>query len=607
MRKKPDPAAFETFYKDVRSRLLLQTWALTGDLPAAQKAVRDALVIGWHHWPKISRLEDPESFVRPQAWSHALRRHTARPFHRERGVDEGILATLAALGRLPLLQRKVLLLAHLTTLPLDQLAREAGIPQARAERELQAATAALALARNVPTTSILALFEPMAAELRDLRWPRPSIITRAGTARRRVHTAVAGVVALTAFVGSGLLVTDADGVRPTLHALSLHTQAPAAPAPGYPLTTDDLVDESQAGAALGGVWTTEMTSDSTDGNGLVLPCRQQQFADRAPRAALMRTLVSGDAASARQSVGQSAEVATTATAAHSAYAATLQWYGSCREPRLQLVSTRQVTGVGDEASLVELRDWNDPSRSVVASVARTGVLTTTVVSAQPAGAKDPVRRNTGLLAQAVGRLCQLPDGGTCVARPKTRAIAPIPAGEHPAMLSEVDLPPVAGVVQPWTATAPKAATTNLAATRCDQSVFHRKGVTGDLTRSYVIPAAKLPPQFGLAETIGSFGSRKAAAKFVADARTALAACPKKDLGTKVSRIEDTGAGARETTTWRVRVEISDKSTVDFLMAMVRDGDNVAQIGFVPSGSATISDDAFVALTHRAADRLHQLG
>ena len=260
MRKKPDPDAFETFYKDVRSRLLLQTWALTGDLPAAQKAVRDALVIGWHHWRKVSRLEDPESFVRPQAWSHALRRHTARPFHRERGFDDGIRATLAALAKLPLLQRKVLLLAHLTTLPLDQLAREAGITQARAERELQTATAAFALARNVPTTSILGLFEPMAAELRDLRWPRPSIITRAGTARRRVHTAVGAAVALVAFAGSGVLVTDTNGVHPTLEALSMHTEPTDRPAAAaYPLTTDDMISPEQVGAARGGAGTTEMT------------------------------------------------------------------------------------------------------------------------------------------------------------------------------------------------------------------------------------------------------------------------------------------------------------------------------------------------------------
>ncbi|GAA1965674.1 hypothetical protein GCM10009798_27510 [Nocardioides panacihumi] len=603
MRNKTDPDAFETFYKDVRGRLLLQTWALTGDLPAAQKAVRDALVIGWHHWRKISRLEDPESFVRPQAWSRALRRHTARPFHRERGFDEGIRATLAALAKLPLLQRKVLLLAHLTTLPLDQLAREAGITQARAERELQAATAAFALARNVPTTSILGLFEPMAAELRDLRWPRPTILTRAGTGRRRLHTAVGGAIALVAFLGSGVLVTDANGVRPRLDALSLHTPPSAAPAKAYPLTTDDLISGAQVGAVLGGSWTTEMTSDNTDGDGLVLPCQQQRFADRSPRAALMRTLVSGD----KLSVGQSTEVSATPATAHAAYAASLKWYAACREPRLQLLSTRQVAGLGDEATLVELRDWNTPGRSIVASVARTGVLTTTIVSEQPAPGKQSVRTNTGLLAQAVGQLCGLPDGGTCAGTPKLREIDPIPTGDHPAMLDEVDLPPVRTVAQPWMATAPKSATTNLAATRCDQSVFHRKGVTGDLTRSFVIPTAKLPPQFGLTQTVGSFGTAKAATKFVDGTRAALAACPKKDIGTKVSVVENVASPARDLTSWRLSVEISDKSSVIFLMAIMREGDNVAQVGFVQSGAATITDAEFAALTHRAADRLRQLG
>jgi hypothetical protein len=175
------------------------------------------------------------------------------------------------------------------------------------------------------------------------------------------------------------------------------------------------------------------------------------------------------------------------------------------------------------------------------------------------------------------------------------------------MLDEVDLPPVKGVEQPWVATAPTAATKNLAATRCDQAVFHRKGVTGDLTRSYVIPAAKLPAQFGLTETIGSFGTRKSATRFAAETRTALAACQKKDLSTKVTLVENSSSPARDLAIWRLNVEISDNSSVVFLMAILREGDNVAQIGFVPSGSATLSDQAFVSLTHRAAERLRRLG
>jgi hypothetical protein len=270
------------------------------------------------------------------------------------------------------------------------------------------------------------------------------------------------------------------------------------------------------------------------------------------------------------------------------------------------MSTRQVTGVGDEATLVELRDWNEPTRAIVASVARTGVLTTTLVSTQPAPGRSAVRPNTGLLAEAIGQLCELPDGGTCAGKARTAEIPPIATGEHPAMLDEVDLPPVKGVAQPWVATAARPATKNLAATRCDQAVFHRKGVTGDLTRSYVIPAGKLPAQFGLTETVGSFGNRRGATRFVADTRAALAACQKKDLSTKVSQVESSTSRARDLTVWRLNVEISDKSSVVFLMAILREGDNVAQIGFVPSGSAALSDPAFVSLTHRAALRLRQL-
>ena len=70
------PDEFDAFYKDARERLLMQTYALTGDLPAARSAVRDAFVAAWHHWRKVSRRPDPESWVRPQAWAHAQRRHT---------------------------------------------------------------------------------------------------------------------------------------------------------------------------------------------------------------------------------------------------------------------------------------------------------------------------------------------------------------------------------------------------------------------------------------------------------------------------------------------------------------------------------------------------
>ena len=118
---------FDEFYKSTRTALLQQTFALTGDLPASRGAVRDAFVAAWHHWRKVSRLEDRGGWVRPLAWRHAQRRHSARIFHRDRKLDPDIRATLDALAKLPLSQRKVLLLTQLTDVSMPDIAREVGL------------------------------------------------------------------------------------------------------------------------------------------------------------------------------------------------------------------------------------------------------------------------------------------------------------------------------------------------------------------------------------------------------------------------------------------------------------------------------------------------
>src|SRR5689334_12406462 len=87
-------ASFDDFYKAARDRLLLQTFALTGDLTAARSAVREAFVVAWHHWRKTSRLDDPEMSVRPAAWRRALRRSSTRPWHRKKDLDPASRAVL---------------------------------------------------------------------------------------------------------------------------------------------------------------------------------------------------------------------------------------------------------------------------------------------------------------------------------------------------------------------------------------------------------------------------------------------------------------------------------------------------------------------------------
>src|SRR3954452_17241892 len=101
---------FDLFYLASRRRLVLSAYALTGDLGAGRNAVRDAFVAARHHWNKVGRLEDPEDWVRPRAWSIAQRRHVGHIWHKEKGLKAQQAAVLDALHHLSDAQRKAVLL-----------------------------------------------------------------------------------------------------------------------------------------------------------------------------------------------------------------------------------------------------------------------------------------------------------------------------------------------------------------------------------------------------------------------------------------------------------------------------------------------------------------
>ena len=608
-----NPDQFDAFYQDARDRLLLQTYALTGDLSASRAAVRDAFVQAGHHWRKVSRLEDPEAWARPHAWAHAQRRHTARPWHREKGLDPEVRATLDALAKLPTTQRKVLVLTQLATVSMADMAREVGLPQSEAERQLQTASAQFAVQRDVASTAIRPLLEALRGHVGDGGWPRATIIRRAGAARRRTHTAVGAVAAVAALVLTGVLVTDPTGVRPTLGrervtaATTVDRESPAAPEEGPAALPDTAMLSARevADEVRGPRWRVGETSDNTAGDGLVLPCQQARYADRRGTAALLRTFTtSPHGRTPRSSAYQATELSRSTESASKTFDRALGWYAGCLEPRVQLLSTYRVAGIGDQATVLVLRAWQQPATLVV-GVARTGSLTTTTLTRVPGTAAPDLGRATGLLATAVDDLCDLPDGGACSQRPRRTVAAPVPVGQVPGMLSEVDLPPVSGVARPWVGTEPRKALTNVAATSCDRADFSAPGISNGLTRAFVVPGAKLPAQFGLTETVGSMPQAQAHA-FVEKVRAKMAGCPDQDLGTKVSLVTRATTRTTDLSVWRVTTEISDKSSVEFLMGIARDGTSVAQVGFVPAGRTTMAPPAFPALVRRALERLPAL-
>lgn len=615
---------FDAFYKEARTYLLQQTFALTGDLPASRSAVRDAFVAAWHHWRKVSRLDDREGWVRPLAWRYAQRRHSARLFHRDRKLDPGLRSTLDALAKLPLTQRKVLILTQLTEVSMAEMAREVGLPLHEAEQRLQTATSQFAMHREVLTTAIRPLFEPLLEHVADARMPRVTIVRRAGTARRRTHTAFGAAAAVAALVLGGAAVTDVQGVKPSLEnarstgvaALRLGTdaepttnqgQASGDSTPDVPpvsIGDDDLVSLTQLTDRVAGRW--RQTGTGGARTGILMPCQSTRFADAGGVAsAVQRFKTPATKAHARRTMVQSVELSTTARSARTAYDAMVGWFAACSDARVQLISTHQVDRVGDEATVLVLRSWKRPETTMVAAVARTGRASTVTFTRTQDARRADVVGSAKLLADAVNGLCALPDTGACAERPEVSLARPLPVGEVPSMLVEVDLPPVAGVDRPWIGTEARVAQSNLAASRCDGTRFDAKPMKRNMTRSFVIPEARLSDLFGLTETVGLL-PEKQAGRFIDTVRTKLRTCADKQLGTDVVRVADLSTRQQDLSVWHVTAELSDNRSVTYLMGIMRDGGAVAQIGFVPDGKVQMARGAFVDLVHRALARLPEL-
>jgi DNA-directed RNA polymerase specialized sigma24 family protein len=600
-----DAEQFDAYYAESRDRLLVQAFALTGDLPASRGAVRDSFIAAWHHWSKIKRLDDPESWVRPHVWSHAQRRHTARIWHRDRKLDPEVRATLDALAKLPVVPRKALLLTQLTPASRQEMAREVGLTLDDAEERLQSATTQFALQREVSTMQVRHLLEQLADHCRrQQRWPRATIIRRAGTTRRRTHALAGAGLVVATLVGSGFLVADDHGVHPTLAAAGDRLESVPASGTGeepaaldVQITPSSLVSKAQLDRAVPSrTWRITGTDPK---QGMTFPCQRRANADPKASTALVRNFTARHQKGKPQlAVVQTMELSADETAARQGFAAANTWFSACTVPRMQLVAVRRIQHLGDDAQQYVLRSWSRPTATFVLGVARTGRINTLTLS-RTSGARDPdLASNVRLLVTAVDDLCSTTLGGHCSSLPEAVDVPAPVAGTPPMMINEFDLPPAAGVNQPWVGTTPKQAIQNVAATGCDRSSFQGPGWKHAATRSFLVPDGPFAATFGITETVGRLPEAKAKT-FVAGIRSKLASCPGRELGTKVFRL----AGGPTWTVWRVQTQLTQKQTVVFYMGIVRSGGAVAQVGFVPDGSHTMTTAQFVGLVGRAGERL----
>jgi DNA-directed RNA polymerase specialized sigma24 family protein len=601
--------SFDSFYQATRRAVLHQAFALTGDLAAAQSAVRDAYVSAWHHWRKVSSLEDREAWVRVRAWQQAQRRHRGRIWHRNKGITDEHRRILDGLAKLPSAQRRMLLLVDLAGIPLPVAARELGVTHDVAERQHRAAATALAGHLDTDAARLRTVLLRLDGALTPATLPRGSIIRRAGQKRRQVHTVAATVLAVAVAIGAGTVAYEpARGPvqDDSLRMLRPQPVTETSPADTLP-TADNLLDQDQI-RRLGSTreWKVTATHANTAGDGINSICQQDRFADPDGLAALVREF---EAKGKRERTAvQTVEISESVPQAKQGYRTTLGWYAGCRLGRLQLLDAYRVNSIGAEAGVLMLRVWERPITTYSVAVARIGAVTTTTVGKTVGAKPPPAREITQSLADSVSMLCARSGSTNCAKRPTYRVVPPPPSGEERGLLAVADLPPVGTIEKPWVGTDATSGRPNPSMTTCDRANFVKAGARQTRSRTFLIPEAKLPARFGLSETYGRFPTEKAARRFLDGVRSRVADCEDRDLATTVtsSRTVRNPRPEIDWSAWDLRTEISEREAIRFRVGFVRIGKTVAQLTFVSAPKDDIVGPRFQALVQRAGDRLREL-
>lgn len=616
-------AEFDEFYRTARDRLLLQAFALTGDVVAARSGVRDAFVVAWHNWRKTVHAEDPEAVVREAAWRNTLRRASARRWRRDQDFDAEVCGVLDALADLSTTQRRLLVATQLAGMTMHQAARDVALPVEAAERELAAGAAEFATVRALSNSEIPSALSSLAPATRTVRWPRVTIIRRAGAARRRAHTIVGAVAVAAALVIAGVVVTDSNGARPLLDrevqpVPSGIVEQPQVALPDTVLLPVDPVREELGG----GGWRIRRTNDNSEGDGRALTCQQQRYADPDGEAAWVRVLRDKPLRDGGRRVIQAAEASRHEAAAKRAYRTYRDWFAGClaatgdgdNPPQHRLLGTWQIKGVGDSAHLFLLRN-DQTGISYATALSRTGRLVT-VVSLESTALAARVNREglASLLGTAVNRMCDLPAAGRCTRTPDLDEVPVFPAGDEPAVLSEWDLPPAGEGNGPWvgpSAVPLDADNGELGVVSCSEvslaGAFRGAEFRHGAFRSFVLPTADLPVEFGLSQTVAALPRRRAGG-LATQVRNRLEGCPDTDAGagTTVRVLTEWERGQRSLRAWQLETELADEQTVVYNIAFLRRGTSVSMLLFVSVPGAQMSDSNFIGLSERAMQRLGQL-
>jgi RNA polymerase sigma-70 factor (ECF subfamily) len=146
-------AEFQEFYEASYGRIVVMAAALLGDRQEAEDVAQEAFARALTRWSRLGGYDQPEAWVRRVALRIAI--DSTRRRRRVTGMSARLLAQRqppgpepadalkftalgAALLKLPLREREVVVLHYLADLPVEAIARDCGLPPGTVKTRLAA-------------------------------------------------------------------------------------------------------------------------------------------------------------------------------------------------------------------------------------------------------------------------------------------------------------------------------------------------------------------------------------------------------------------------------------------------------------------------------------
>jgi RNA polymerase sigma factor (sigma-70 family) len=142
-----DRSALDELYSASYRRLVVQLYAICGDLSDAEDAVQEGFVAALRKHRQLAKVQNPEAWVRTTAinhlrsrWRHAavVRKYQPRVPGPQLPIEVGpeYVAIVTALARVDVGQREVVVLHYLADMGIAEVAAELGIAEGTVKSRL---------------------------------------------------------------------------------------------------------------------------------------------------------------------------------------------------------------------------------------------------------------------------------------------------------------------------------------------------------------------------------------------------------------------------------------------------------------------------------------